>query len=185
MSENFLNYLYTENFDFTSADLLTFVNWTDEEKKIYNYPSALNINSNDFDLLDTSIPANEIISKLYFEDNELLFLIIYTQRIIYLSTLNEVFTYNSDLENPDFEYDPNIHEHMYLTDVDVFMIRTKNKIYIFGLSSDSYYDFEEVIISANGNNIDSPLAIKTFDRLGIKYKRNFQTLIKLIESHYK
>ena len=185
MSEYFLSYLYSENFGFTSDELLTYVIWTDEEKKRYNYPRLLNINSNDLDLLTVSKPANEIISKLYFEDNDLLFLIIYTERIVYLSGLDEVFTYNFDFENPEFEYEPSIHEHMYLTDVNVFMIRTKNKIYIFGYSGDSNYDFEEIILSSNGDNISSPLAVKMFDRLGIKYKRNFQTLAKIIESHFQ
>jgi hypothetical protein len=65
------------------------------------------------------------------------------------------------------------------------MIRTQNKIYIFGYSDESNYEFEEIILSSKGENIRSPLAVKMFDRLGIKYKRNFQTLIKIIESHFQ
>lgn len=185
MSEYFLSYLFTENIDDTSDDLLTYVYWTDEEKKRYHYPTSLNMSENDFDILKTSKSAKEVISKLYFEDNDLLFLIIYTQRIIYFSRLEEIFTYNYELESPEFDYDPNIHEHIYLSDVNVFMIRTKNKIFIFGFSSLPYYDFEEIVLNSDGSNIDSPLAIKMFDRLGIKDKRNFQTLNQLIENHYK
>jgi hypothetical protein len=185
MSENFLNYLLHENSGETLDDLLTYVNWSEEEKRRNKYPSVLNFNIDDLKLFDNSKPSYDILSKLYFEDNELLFFIIFSQRIIYLNGLEEVFTYNSDFENSDFEYDENIHEHIYLTDVNIFMVRTKNKIYIFGDSSDPYYDFEQVVISSNGHNLNSALVTKTFERLGIENNRSFETLINIIENHFK
>jgi hypothetical protein len=185
MRENFLSYLLEENISETANDLLTYVHWTDDEMEKYKYPSSLKINKDDLKIFDHSKSANEIILKLYNDDNDLLFLILYTQRLIYMSNLEEIITYNSDLENPNFEYDPDIHEHMYMTNVDVFMIRTKNKIYIFELNAAQECEFEEVVLSSNGNNITNPIAIKTFDRLGIKHNRNFQELINIIETHFK
>jgi hypothetical protein len=102
-----------------------------------------------------------------------------------LGRLEEIFTYNSDFEDPDFEYDPDVHEHIYLTDVKIFMVRTKNQVYIFGDSSDQYYEFEEIVISSDGTNLNSDLATKTFDRLGIEKNRTFQTLVDIIESKFK
>jgi hypothetical protein len=185
MSENFLNYLLYENSGETLDDLLTYINWSDEDKRQNKYPSVLNFNADDLKLFDNSKPANDILSKLYFEDNELLFFIIFSQRIIYLSVLEEVFTYNFDLEDPSFEYDEKIHEHIYLTDVNIFMIRTLNKIFIFGNSGDSNYNFEQVVIHSNGHNLNSSLANKTFERLGIENDRSFQTLINIVENHFK
>ena len=185
MSEIFLSYLLHENSGETLDDLLTYVNWSDEDKRRNKYPSVLNINTDDLKLINKSKPANDVLSKLYSEDNELLFFIIFSQRIIYLNGLEEVFTYNFDLEDPSFEYDPNIHEHMYLTNVNVYMIRTKNKIFIFGNSEDSDYNFEQVVIHSNGHNLNSYLATKTFERLDIENDRSFQTLINIIENHFK
>jgi hypothetical protein len=185
MSEIFLSYLLHENSGETLEDLLTYVNWSNEDKDQYEFPSVLNFNTDDLKLIDKSKPANDILSKLYSEDNELLFLIIFTQSIIYSSDLEEVFTYNFDLENSDFEYERNIHEHMYLTNVNVYMIRTKNKIFIYGYSGDSEYNFEQVVIHSNGHNLNSTIAIKTFERLGIEIDRSFQTLINIIENHFK
>ena len=185
MSENFLNYLLHENSGETLDDLLTYVNWSDEDKRRNKYPSELNFNTDNLKLIDNSKPAKDVLSKLYHEDNELLFFIIFTQRIMYLGDLDEVFTYNFDLEDPDFEYDPNIHEHMYLTNVNVYIIRTKNKIFIFGNSEDSDYNFEQVVIHSNGHNLNSSLATKTFERLGVEINRSFQALIQIIEDHFK
>ena len=114
MSDYFLNYLLAENSEECANDLLTYINWSQEEKSKYQYPSTLDFNNDDLKLFTDSKTANEIISKLYFEDNDLFFLIVYTQRIIHLSRLKEVFTYNMEMENPEFDYDPDIHEHIYL-----------------------------------------------------------------------
>jgi len=185
MSDYFLSYLLVENSEESANDLLTYINWTQEEKLIYQYPATLNINFNDLKLFTNSKSANEIISKLYFEDNDLLFLIVYTQRIIHLSRLKEVFTYNIEMENPEFDYEPDIHEHIYLSDVEVFMIRTKNKLFVFGNSNYPDQHFKPFVITAEDASINEYDANKLFDRLNIKYKRNFETLIKKIESFYK
>lgn len=184
MGDYFLSYLLSENSDENANDLLSYINWSKEDKLKYQYPSSLNINSEDLKLFTDSKPADAIISKLYLEDNDLLFLIVYAQRIIYLSRLEEVFTFNIEMENPEFEYDPDIHEHIYLSNVEVFMIRTKNKIFIFCNSNYPDQHFKPFILTPE-EVINGLEANKLFDRLGIKYKRNFETLIKKIESFYK
>ena len=185
MSDYFLNYLLAENSEEFANDLLTYINWSQEEKSKYQYPSTLDFNNDDLKLFTDSKTANEIISKLYFEDNDLLFLIVYTQRIIHLSRLKEVFTYNMEMENPEFDYDPDIHEHIYLSDVEVFMTRTKNKIFVFCNSNYPDQHFKPFVITAHEALINGHEANKLFDRLGIKNKRNFETLSKKIESFYK
>lgn len=185
MCEYFLSYLFCENFEESVKEILSYAKWSKEDKSQYNYPKSLNINIEDLRNLENLKSANEILSKLYFEDNELLFLIVYTQRIIYLSALPEVFKYNSDFEDPDFKYNPDIHEHIDLTDVDVFMLRTKNKIFVFGKSSDPYYTQEEFVIKSDQDLSQNRNAIKLFNRLGIKNKRNFETLTKKIDKLYK
>ena len=185
MSEYFLSYLLAENSEESANDLLTYINWSPEEKSKYRYPINLNINNDDLILFTDSKSANEIISKLYFEDNDLFFLIVYTQRIIFLSRLEHVFTYNMEMENPEFDYDPDIHEHIYLSDVEVFMTRTKNKIFVFCNSNYPDQHFESFVLTAEDAIINGYEANKLFDRLEIKYKRNFETFIKRIESFYK
>jgi hypothetical protein len=167
-----------------SEELLHVINWTDEQKLKYNFPSKLNINYKDLDLFKQGKSANEMISKLYYDNNELLFLILYTDRIINMSGLVEVFVYNINDENPDFIADE-FHEHSYLSDVQTFLIRTNNKIYIFGMSTDEYYNFEEIVIEKNGYNMDSKLTKKTIERLNIKGKNNFEALLKIVEKHSK
>jgi len=185
MCESFLSYLFCENFVASVSEILSYVNWSEDDKLKYNYPNSISINFEDLKRLEKATSANEILSKLYFEDNEILFLIVYTQRIINLSRLPEFFTYNSDLENPEFQYNPDIHEHIYLSNVEVFMIRTKSKIFIFGNSNFPDEHFKPFVLTNETTIIKGLDAKKLFDRLGIKNKRNFETLINKIESFYK
>ena len=189
MSDYFLEYLLNENSDETFEEIIdeiiTDFKWNGDDRGNIDITSPLNQSEYDLRKIDVSKTSNEIISELYFKDSPILFLILFYQRIINQGRLEEIFTYNSDFENPEFEYDPHVHEHIYLTNVDVFMVRTKNLIYIFGDSSDSYYEFEEIMISSDGTNLNSDLATKTFDRLGINSDRNFQTLIDIIEAKFK
>lgn len=189
MSDYFLDYLLKENFNETLEEiideLINYFKWNGDDRIQIDITSPLNQSEKDLRKIDVTKPSNEIIQELYYTDNQILFLILFYQRIINLGRLEEIFTYNSDFEDPDFEYDPDVHEHIYLTNVKVFMVRTKNQVYIFGDSSDQYYEFEEIVISSDGTNLNSDLATKTFDRLGIEKNRTFQTLIDIIESKFK
>lgn len=189
MSDYFLDYLLKENFNETLEEiideLINYFKWNGDDRSQIDITSPLNQSEKDLRKIDLTKPSNEIIQELYFTDNQILFLILFYQRIINLGRLEEIFTYNSDFEDPEFEYDPDVHEHIYLTNVKVFMVRTNNQIYIFGDSSNQYYDFEEIVISSDGTNLTSDLATKTFDRLGIEKNRTFQTLVDIIESKFK
>lgn len=180
MCDFFLSYLFLESGEETADELLRYINWTDEEKKMYNYPKTLNIKEEDLKLFTKSKNANEILSKLYFEDNDLLFLIVYTQRLLYYSSLNHLFIYN---ENWDDNNDYN-----FITDIEVFILKTKNKIFIFGKPNDEYfryYDFEEIVLKSNEENINSKIAQDTFSRLNIEKNLNYKTLEKIVEDFYK
>jgi hypothetical protein len=189
MSDNFLNYVLRENADDSLKEILeeiiTDFKWNGGDRANIDITSPLNQSENDLRKIDLTKSSIEIINDLYFNDNPILFLFLFYERIINQGRLEEIFTYNSDLEDPNFEYDPTIHEHLYLTNVDVFMVRTKNQVYIFGDSSDQFYEFEEIVISSDGTNLNSDLATKTFDRLGIEKNRTFQSLIDIIESKFK
>jgi hypothetical protein len=189
MSDYFLDYLLKENAGDSLKEILeeiiTDFKWNGGDRANIDITSPLNQSEIDLRKIDLTKSSIEIINDLYFNDNPILFLFLFYERIINQGRLEEIFTYNSDLENPEFEYDPDIHEHLYLTNVDVFMVRTKNLIYIFGNSSDPYYEFEEVVISSEGRNLKSPIAIKTFERLGIKSDRTFSCLLNIIEAKFK
>jgi hypothetical protein len=189
MSDYFLDYLLKEKADDSLKEILeeiiTDFKWNGVDRANIDITSPLNQSEIDLRKIDLTKSSIEIINDLYFNDNPILFLFLFYERIINQGRLEEIFTYNSDLEKPEFEYDPDIHEHLYSTNVDVFMVRTKNLIYIFGNSSDPYYEFEEVVISSEGRNLKSRIAIKTFERLGINSDRNFTSLLNFIEAKFK
>lgn len=189
MSDYFLEYLIRENYDDSFQEILeeiiTDFKWNGGNRASLNINSPLYQSEIDLRKIDVTKTSAEIISELYYSDSPILFLIIFYERIINQGGLEEIFTYNSDFEDPEFEYDPEVHEHIYMTDVKVFMVRTKNQIYIFGDSSNEYYEFEEIIISSDGTNLNSDMATKTFDRLGINSDRNFSSLLNIIEAKFK
>ncbi|MHA8090430.1 hypothetical protein U8593_09025 [Aquirufa antheringensis] len=189
MSDYFLEYLIRENsndsFQEILEEIITDFKWNSGNRANIPINSPLNQSEVDLRKIDVTKSSNEIISELYCTDSPILFLILFYQRIINQGELEEIYTYNSDFENHEFVYDPEVHEHIYMTDVKVFMVRTKNQIYIFGDSCDQYYEFEEIIISSDGTNLNSDIATKTFDRLGINSKRNFSSLLNIIEAKFK
>ncbi len=189
MSDYFLEYLLEENSNESLAEtideIITDFKWNGGDRSQIDISSPLNQSENDLRKIDVTKSSNEIISELYYADSPILFLILFYQRIINQGGLEEIFRYNSDFEDPEFEYDPEVHEHIYMTDVEVFMVRTKNQIYIFGDSSDPYYEFEEVVLYADGRNLNSPIAIKTFERLDIQENRTFESLLDIIEAKFQ
>lgn len=184
MNEYFLIYLFQENYAESANDFSEYLLWSDDVRKTFSVPSSLNEIVINPQLADGYQSANALISDLYFRDDEQLFLAVYTQRIVFYSRLEPACSYRIDYEDPSFSITDEEDDHTYLSNVDIFLIKTKNKIFAFEHSQDERCTFQNVVVTETNGNISSKLIQRIFDLHKIKYKRNFGTLYQLVERFY-
>jgi hypothetical protein len=184
MNEFFLIQLFHHNYTDSARGFSDYILWTDDIKLTYKVPTSLNKIIIEPQFSDAYESANALISDLYFRDSELLFLAVYTQRIAFSSCLEPACSYYLDYEYPSFSLTDEEDDHCYLSNVDIFLIKTKNKIFAFEDSKDERCAFQNVVVTKENGNISSKLIQRVFDLYKIKYKRNYNTLYYLVERFY-
>lgn len=191
MKDYFLDYIIKENRYETVDELLAYAVWNNESTSEIKYPKQLNISTQLLSDYKNRKSSKDLLTELYEKDDELLFLLTYSQRLIYWSNLKHVFTYNSDLENPEFDYNHDVHEFLFMTDVDVFMIKTINKIFFFGDTKQGVIDFEPTVIYRGEDISKNSVALKLFNRLkgnkiiSSKIALSYAAFENIIDKHFK
>lgn len=185
MNEYFLIHLFRQNYGDSAMEIAECILWSDDIKLTCKVPSSLNQIFIDTQFAEAYESANALISDLYFRDSELLFLAVYTQRIAFSSCLEPACSYQLDYEDASFSLTDEEDDYTYLSNVDIFLIKTKNKIFAFEHSRDERCTFQNVVVTETNGNISSKLIQRIFDLHKIKYKRNFGTLYQLVERFYK
>ena len=185
MNEYFLIHLFRQNYSDSAKEIAEYILWSDDIKLTSKVPSSLNQIFIDTQFADAYESANALMSDLYFRDSELLFLAVYTQRMAFSSCLEPACSYYLDHEDPSFRLTDEEDDHCYLSNVDIFLIKTKNKIFAFEDSKDERCAFQNIVVTKENGNISSKLIQRVFDLYKIKYKRNYDTLYYLVERLYK
>lgn len=144
---------------------------------------GLEFDINDISIFNESSTAIEAINKCYNSDNTILFYLLSTQIMDNNSNINPIFVYNYLIdENDELSDEVEDDSYLWLSDVSVYLFRTKNNLFIFQKSKDNMVT-EGFLINISANEV-SEIVSQLFQKYIITKITAPNQLIEIIEEHY-
>lgn len=177
-SRTFLNYLAKEYKDNSGDDFLCFTPWDENGKPSIEIPTSLNVDLSNLKKIVEANSAVDVICKMYDEDDELLLYLLYSQILYDNSNIKEVYQYNRLDEDEEITED---YEYFLLTDVKAYILRTKNKLFVFEFWTEAVISD---MLDLSKNNELSSFMIEIFQKITGKQFVTLEDASKIIEEHY-
>ena len=179
-NEPFLAFLQKE-FKCSGEEFLEYSPWDTDNNLYFREIDGLEFDINDISIFNESSNAIEAINKCYNSDNTILFYLLSTQIMENNSNINPVFVYNYLIdENEELSDEVDENPYLWLSDVSVYLFRTKNNLFVFQKTSDWVQGF---LINISANEVS-----ETDSQLFLKYITTKITtpnqLLEIVEEHY-
>lgn len=179
-NEPFLAFLQKE-FKCSSEEFLEYSPWDTDNNLYFKEIDGLEFDINDIYIFNESSTAIEAINKCYNSDNTILFYLLSTQIMDNNSNIHPVFVYNYFIdENEELSEEIGENSYLWLSDVSVYLFRTRNIIFIFQNASDWVQGFSI--------NISEKELTENISQLFLKYIITKITkpnqLLEILNEHY-
>lgn len=178
--EPFLAFLQKE-FKCSGEEFLEYSPWDTENNLYYKEIDGLEFDINDISLFNNYPTAIEAIIECYDSDNTILFYLLSTQIMNNNSNIHPIFIYNYIIdENEELLGEAEENPYLWLSDVSVYLFRTRNIIFVFQNTSDWVQGY---LI-----NIGAKEVSETISQLFLKYITTKITtpnqLLEIAKEHY-
>jgi hypothetical protein len=178
--EPFLAFLQ-KTFKCSAEEFLEYSPWDTDNNLYFKEIEGLEFDLKDISIFNESHTAIEAIIKCYDSDNTILFYLLSTQIMDNNSNILPVFVYNYSIdENEELSDEVQENPYIWLSDVSVYLFRTRNIIFVFQNTRDWAQGF---LI-----NIGAKEVSETISQLFLKYITTKITtpnqLLEIAKEHY-